>query len=845
MDKSRRERRKEARLEKNTRKHQLWLQHQKDQRLTKNVEKSKSKAVNKVKNSFDQKVNKRHLLQSDTSIDKQSPKQSDIKEAEAELESPGRHDSVSSEKVEKKRSKIRNVKTGFEKFLEMDMRSAVISAEEDLELERKLAKKLKVKKGKLRGEDHGMNMLFEGIPSLLDSVEEEKLTDTEEVAVVNYEKRFSGKKLKRQKLSEQGLKDEMPEDSMVEACEPLGTLSVVKSEEISAKLSSRNKNKKRNKEKPSQQGLEGEIPGDSTVEVQEPLEPCSEAKSDEVSGKVSSRNKSKKRKLLDRGEEGNKSDDSTMDVSEPVVSYGAEVASKAVLGNAPGKYIAPHLRSLAGNESSEYTQIRRQVRRLLNKMTESNIGSTTGEISITFRSIARSIASQIISEEVLASCSGGPRGNEQYAAMFSAFVAGMACSVGVDFSANVMVSLAKTFEDKYLKKDDLALRNITLLLSYLYIIGICSSDLIYDFMMMLSKRLTEIDVSTIYTVLECCGMKIRADDPLAMKNFIQSVQNRVNELKASSGVGQAFLNNKRMEYMLEIIYDIKNNKKKPKEDPSQLKRFKKWLQKLGAENILLRGLKWSKLLDPDKKGQWWLSVELDSTKENVEEVAGMIDKEVLETQTMLQLAAKQRMNTDARRAIFCIIMSGEDYIDAFEKLLRLDLPGKQDREIMRVLVECCLQEKVFNKYYTVLASKLCEHEKNHKFTLQFCLWDHFKELESMELIRSMHLAKFVAEMVSSFTLSLAVLKAVDLNDIRQLTPKRIMHFRMLFEAIFEHRESLIWNIFTRVAVAPELESLRHGIEFFIKGYVVKTNNAVKEKFKVVKKALNNTEGVLM
>lgn len=42
----------------------------------------------------------------------------------------------------------------------------------------------------------------------------------------------------------------------------------------------------------------------------------------------------------------------------------------------------------------------------------------------------------------------------------------------------------------------------------------------------------------------------------------------------------------------------------------------------------------------------------------------------------------------------------------------------QDREIMRVLVECCLQEKAFNRYYTVLAAKLCEHDKNHKFTLQ-------------------------------------------------------------------------------------------------------------------------------
>lgn len=42
----------------------------------------------------------------------------------------------------------------------------------------------------------------------------------------------------------------------------------------------------------------------------------------------------------------------------------------------------------------------------------------------------------------------------------------------------------------------------------------------------------------------------------------------------------------------------------------------------------------------------------------------------------------------------------------------------QDREIIRVLVECCLQEKVFNKYYTALASKLCSHDKNHKVTLK-------------------------------------------------------------------------------------------------------------------------------
>ena len=104
------------------------------------------------------------------------------------------------------------------------------------------------------------------------------------------------------------------------------------------------------------------------------------------------------------------------------------------------------------------------------------------------------------------------------------------------------------------------------------------------------------------------------------------------------------------------------------------------------DDISIRGLKWNKLLDPDKKGQWWLSGDAASATDNVVEVANRIDKDVVETQRMLQLAAAQRMNTDARRAIFCIIMSGEDYLDAFEKLIRLDLPGKQVNLFLRILV---------------------------------------------------------------------------------------------------------------------------------------------------------------
>ncbi|KAK9123018.1 hypothetical protein Sjap_012620 [Stephania japonica] len=750
-EKSRKTKRKEARLAKRRNRCLSWIENQ-------TLRKSKGRNLDvkpnvekKSKDVVDGSVCKREEEKGVVVNGGNEEKPSKVKKSKAVLNPSKEVNKVRREK----KTGLKRKKTRFEEYLEMEMKhQGVVSAEEDLELERRLAKKLKIKRSKLGGADDELNMLFEGIPSILD----ERMMDVEEDGVTYKKKSLTKKR------------------------------------------------KKKDTEKVSVKTREEELITDSNPGGSEPIE-----------------------------------NDAAV-VPEENPSLGEQAVVKSV------KYVAPHLRSKAGKESEEHSQIRRQVRGLLNKLSESNVESVTEEISTIIRSISRSVGSQIISEEILASCSKGPRGTEQYAAVFAAFVAGIVCLVGIDFSAKLISSLAKSFEDEFSKEDNLSLRNLTLLLSYLCLFGVCSSDLIYDFLITLSKRLTEVDVSTILTILQCCGMKLRGDDPAAMKDFITSIQSRVMEFRTSSGSSSEnrTVSTKRMEFMLETITDIKNNKRKSKEDPVQHTRIKKWLQKLKVEDILLRGLKWSKLLDPDKKGQWWLSGDIASTTpDDAAEVAGKIDGEVLEAQKLLQLAAAQRMNTDSRRAIFCIIMSAEDYVDAFEKLLRLDLNGKQDREIMRVLVACCLQEKVFNKYYTVLASKLCGHDKNHKFTLQYCLWDHFKELDQMELTKSMNLARFTAEMLSSFSLSLGVLKTVELSEYRLFTPKRLLHFRMLFEAIFEHPDSTVWNIFTRIAVTPEFETLRDDILFFVKQYVLNSNKAISEKFKIAKKALNNAAGVLM
>lgn len=67
-------------------------------------------------------------------------------------------------------------------------------------------------------------------------------------------------------------------------------------------------------------------------------------------------------------------------------------------------------------------------------------------------------------------------------------------------------------------------------------------------------------------------------------------------------------------------------------------------------------------------GQWWLPENREDTDRTVSMTG--IGKEGLGTE-LLDLAAQQQMNTEARKTVFCIIMGADDVVSACERLLAL------------------------------------------------------------------------------------------------------------------------------------------------------------------------------
>lgn len=116
------------------------------------------------------------------------------------------------------------------------------------------------------------------------------------------------------------------------------------------------------------------------------------------------------------------------------------------------------------------------------------------------------------------------------------------------------------------------------------------------------------------------------------------------------------------------------------------------------------------LLNADTKGKWWLVGAGWSGNPLVDREAEIADAKLgkkkaepaaLEDEELLQeLARKQGMNTDVRRAVFVILMTSEvntcpdaradcqDYEHACDRLLHMNLTEIQQREFVRVTLHC-------------------------------------------------------------------------------------------------------------------------------------------------------------
>ncbi|OWK06460.1 hypothetical protein Celaphus_00012453, partial [Cervus elaphus hippelaphus] len=417
------------------------------------------------------------------------------------------------------------------------------------------------------------------------------------------------------------------------------------------------------------------------------------------------------------------------------------------LGENGGKYVPPHVRQVEETEDAqkkeELERLKKQVKGLINRLSEPNLASISSQLEELYMGHSRKDMNATLTAVVLSACAPDTAMPARLLMEHVLLVSVLHRTVGLEVGAHFLEAVVRRFDDVYKSgRDGKECDNLFTIIAHLYNFHVVQSLLIFDVLKKLVETFTEKDIELILLMLKTVGFSLRKDDALSLKELITETQAK------ASGAGGKFRDQTRVRAPPDLL-------------PDCLNAASARVRGAGAGTDPELRVSWDSVLNAERAGRWWIvgsawsgtpMVDGGPQKDLQSPRAGTVSSKILE------LARKQRMNTDIRRNIFCTVMTSEDFLDAFEKLLKLGLKDQQEREIVHVLVDCCLQEKTYNPFYAFLAGKFCTYERRFQMTFQFSIWDKFRDLENLPATNFANLVHLVAHLLKTKSLPLSLLK---------------------------------------------------------------------------------------
>ncbi|KAK5877763.1 hypothetical protein CesoFtcFv8_025239 [Champsocephalus esox] len=487
-----------------------------------------------------------------------------------------------------------------------------------------------------------------------------------------------------------------------------------------------------------------------------------------------------------------------------------------------GKYVPPHLRN-AGDDKrrAELEKMKRTVKGLVNRLSEPNMAWISGQLEELYMSSSRKDMTDMLTEVLLSACVSSALMPDRLLMEHVLLISILHHAVGLEVGAHFLETVVRQFDEVYKNPSETKeCDNLISIICHLYNFQVVHSVLVFDILKHLVGDFREKDIELVLLVLRNVGFALRKDDALALKELICEGQRKAVD------VGTKFQDQTRVRFMLETMLALKNNdmRKIPGYDPEPMEKLRKLQRTLvqrraGGSDMKLR-VSLDNLLAADQIGRWWIVGSSWSGAPMIGEQNASKESEGKFSAKVLDLARKQRMNTEVRRNIFCVVMTSEDFMDAFEKLIRMGLKDKQEREIVNVLMDCCLQEKTFNGYYAVLGEKFCSHDRRFQMTFQFSLWDKFRDLSSLPSSTFSNLVQLVSHFLQKKCLSLSILKVIEFGELDKATVRFLR--QLLTKLLREMEPEELVSVFGRISGIPKLGMLREGLKLFISHFLLKS-----------------------
>jgi len=504
------------------------------------------------------------------------------------------------------------------------------------------------------------------------------------------------------------------------------------------------------------------------------------------------------------------------------------------------KYVPPQLRKDLKQKDAKSARIKRAVRSSLNKLTQNNIETISREIFNLFTSHSYSECTKALMELIIDGYTGSLRILAGLVRANSALLSCLHFKFGATVGSAIMELLTLDFDRFYDEASQrpahhpshITAQNILLTFVHMYTFQMCSCKYVVSVAKRFVNSFKILDLELLWVLLTNCGYRLRKDDPVGLKEIIQTVIKNSGTQESPS---------KRSGFLVDFIKDLKNNKRSNKTIESAIQPLRNFLRGVRARNpgavgTIELAITYEDIAQISEKGRWWLSGSAWT--------GGSTGKKLLATKSdkmdfsddLINLAKKFKMNNELRRTIFCCVMGADDYQHSFERIVRLGLKGSLDREVARIILLCAQSEKSYNPFYSLLLNRLMEFQSSYRFTTQLMLWDKYKAVDKLTDQQISNIARLMGFVIAKSRVPLTALKVIEF--VGPSMKQTLFTFLCLREILMLATPDSIEQLAKRLVGREDAvsEDLREGILVFLDSMVkprLGNNRRLKENFSLL------------
>ncbi|KAK3720075.1 pre-mRNA-splicing factor cwc22 [Vermiconidia calcicola] len=245
---------------------------------------------------------------------------------------------------------------------------------------------------------------------------------------------------------------------------------------------------------------------------------------------------------------------------------------------------------------------------------------------------------------------------------------------------------------------------------------------------------------------------------------------------------------KRVQYMIEVLFQVRKDKYKDnlavKEELDLVEEEDQITHRPGLDdqvstedglNIFKFDADWEANEEAYKKLKAEILGEASGSEDEGDEDGSDESSDEEENETEKAMEIKDQSNTDLvnlRRSIYLTMSSG-GFEEACHKLMRINLPTGREDELPSMIIECCSQERTYNKFFGLIGERFCKLNRLWRDLFEEMFAKYYDTIHRYETNRLRIIAQFFGHLLTSDGIGWHVFHSVKLNEEDTTSSSRI------------------------------------------------------------------------